>query len=79
LITIKIKFGKSKEIRKGQFGRIIREGNKYKLYILDTPDFLSTLAHEFGHIITDQLKDVKDEEELPEILEDATRKWIRKQ
>jgi len=79
MIKIKIEFGKSKHLKNSAMGVVEQTGDDFNIWILNTPDYPCTLAHEFGHIIQNLIEGINaEEEELAEILEDATRKWLRK-
>jgi len=67
----------SKYIEEGTMGTIEQNGNHYKIYVLETPDWVCTLAHEVGHLIQMQVKNAKQDETLAEAFEDIVRKWVR--
>jgi len=52
--------------------------DNFKIWVRSTPDFPSTLAHEFGHVIQNIIFGlVARDEELAELLEDTVRNWLR--
>jgi len=67
----------SKHIEEGTMGTIEKEGNHYKIYVLNTPDYIPIIAHELGHVINSLVLNAPQTEELAESFEDITRKWIR--
>lgn len=79
MLNIKVKFVKnSKKLAPSTMGICEQTGEDFKVWILNTPDFPCTLAHEFGHIIQNIIQGIDaKEEELAEILEDVVRNWLR--
>jgi len=77
-INVSIRIAKqSKHIEEGTMGTIEQNENHYRIYVLNTPDYIPIIAHELGHLINSLVLNAPQNEDLAEKLEDATRDWLR--